>query len=150
VGQYDQAPPPNPMDDAVRASEVTANVPFVYITVDNMARSLTFYEHFGFRFPTEAYGEAHVEAELKNGMLIFWNHVDMVRIYAPDYHPAAHGRIGLSFQLESAGALDALFHKLRGLGYKVDREPWDAPWGHRYFVVYDPDGNSVNVFAPHL
>ena len=140
---------PLPMDDSVRASEVTANVPFVYLTVDDMARSLTFYKHLGFTFPLEAFSEPHVEAELKNGLLIFWNHIDYVRIYAPDYHPAPHGRCGMAFQLESPAAVDALFHKLKQLDYQVDRTPWDSPWGHRYAVIYDPDGNSINIFAPH-
>jgi uncharacterized glyoxalase superfamily protein PhnB len=137
------------MDDAVRATDVTAIVPFIYITVDDMARSLKFYEHLGFTFPLEAYGELHVEAQLPGGPLLFWNHVSMVRTYAPDYRPEPHGRVGLAFQLESPAAVDALFAKLQQLGYQVDRAPWDAPWGHRYIVVYDPDGNSLNVFAPH-
>lgn len=144
-----QVSPPNPMDDAVRASAVTANLAFIYITVDDMARSLTFYEHLGFTFPLEAYGEMHVEAQLPGGPLVFWNHSSLARIYAPDYQPVAHGRIGLSFQLERPGDVDALFTKLGQLGYKTDRAPWDAPWGHRYAVVYDPDGNAINVFSPH-
>ncbi|HEY3140035.1 MAG TPA: VOC family protein [Acidimicrobiales bacterium] len=148
MGDPGKFTPPNPMD-TVRASDVRANVPFVYLTVDDMARSLTFYQHLGFTFPLEAFGEPHVEAELKNGLFIFWNHIDYVRIYAPDYHPAPHGRAGLAFQLESPAAVDALFHKLNHLGYQVDRTPWDSPWGHRYAIVYDPDGNALNIFAPH-
>ncbi len=150
MGEYDGIPRPNPIGDAVRASEVSANIGFIYLTVDNMARSLTFYEHLGFKFPTEAYSQPHVEAEMKNGLLIFWNHIDYVRIYAPDYRPAPHGRVGLAFQQESPAAVDALFHKLQHLGYRVDRTPWDSPWAHRYAIVYDPDGNAIDLFAPHV
>jgi uncharacterized glyoxalase superfamily protein PhnB len=150
MGEYDLPRPPVPVNDAIRASEVSAHVGFIYITVDDMARSLRFYEHLGIKFPAEAYSEPHVEAELKNGMLIFWNHIDQVRIYAPDYRPAPHGRVGFGFQLESPAAVDALFYKLQGLGYKVDRTPWDSPWGHRYAIVYDPDGNALDLFSPHL
>jgi len=139
----------NPAGNAVQATEVRADVAFVYITVDNMARSLTFYEHLGFTFPLEAFGARHVEAELKNGMFIFWNHIDLVNVHAPDYRPAAHGRVGMAFQLESPAAIDAIADKLKQLGYQVDRTPWDTPWGHRQSVVYDPDGNAVNLFAPH-
>jgi uncharacterized glyoxalase superfamily protein PhnB len=56
----------------------------------------------------------------------------------------------LSFQLESPSAVDTLCAKLRRLRYQVDRTPWDTPWGHRQAIVYDPDGNSLNIFAPHL
>jgi catechol 2,3-dioxygenase-like lactoylglutathione lyase family enzyme len=41
-----------------------------------------------------------------------------------------------------------LFTELKGLGYKVDRTPWDAPWGVRYAMVYDPDGNLVEIYSP--
>lgn len=148
MGDFAPPPPPNPMDDAVRATEVTAHVPFVYITVDDMARSLTFYSHLGFTFPAEAYAEIHVEAELKNGLLIFWNHASVVRRYVPNYEPSSHGRIGLSFQLESTAAVDRAAGDLKRRGYEV-LTPYDTPWGHRQVVAFDPDGNSVNIFAPH-
>jgi uncharacterized glyoxalase superfamily protein PhnB len=149
VGDTDPSSAANPLGGATKATDVRANIPFVYITVDNMARSLTFYEHLGFTFPPAAFNEVHVEAELKNGLLIFWNHADVVRQYAPDYHPTAHGRIGLSFQLDGPGAVDRLCAKLKQLGYQVDRTPWDTPWGHRQAIVYDPDGNSLNLFAAY-
>ena len=131
-------------------TDVSAHLGFLYITVDDMARSLTFYEHLGFCFAPEAFGETHVQAELKNGLLVHWNHVSSVRTYAPDYHPSPHGRVGLAFQQESPAAVDALFAKFQRLGYRADRTPWDAPWGHRYAIVYDPDGNPIQIFAPHL
>jgi uncharacterized glyoxalase superfamily protein PhnB len=148
MGDLGPMPPPVPHGEAVQASEVTANVSFVYITVDDMARSLTFYSHLGFTFPPEAYAEGHVEAELKNGLLIFWNHVSLVRRYVPDYEPSSHGRIGLAFQLESAAAVDRVASDLKRRGYEV-RTPYDTPWGHRQVVAYDPEGNSVNIFAPY-
>lgn len=63
---------------------------------------------------------------------------------------AAHGRVGLAFQLESPAAVDALASKLKRRGYQVDRTLWDTPWGHRQAVVYDPDGNSLDIFAPYV
>jgi catechol 2,3-dioxygenase-like lactoylglutathione lyase family enzyme len=150
MGDYDAPRPRNPTGEVVRASDVSANLGFIDLIVDDMARSLTFYEHLGFKFPLEAFTEQHVEAEMKNGLLIFWNHVRSVRIYAPDYRPGPHGRVGLAFQQESPAAVDTLFYKLQELGHRVDRTPWDAPWGHRYAVVYDPDGNALVIFAPHL
>ncbi len=35
-----------------------------------------------------------------------------------------------------------------GAGYKSELTPFDAPWGQRYAVVLDPDGNGVDLFAP--
>ena len=28
------------------------------------------------------------------------------------------------------------------------KAPWDAPWGQRYALVRDPDGNAVDLFCP--
>jgi catechol 2,3-dioxygenase-like lactoylglutathione lyase family enzyme len=56
--------------------------------------------------------------------------------------------VTLGFQVDSAREVDALFTKLKGLGYQADRTPWDAPWGTRYANVYDPDGNLVEIYHP--
>jgi catechol 2,3-dioxygenase-like lactoylglutathione lyase family enzyme len=122
---------------------------FVLLVVDDVARSLTFYRHLGFEFPPEAYSEPHVSLTMKNGQQVFWTHVDAVGFYVPDYTPSRHGRAGLGFQLDSPEEVDALFHKLCSLGYESSGVPWDAPWGHRYAVVFDPDGNLIDLFCPH-
>jgi len=127
----------------------TAQLSFVLLVVDNMARSLTFYEHLGFKFPAEAFAEPHVEAELPGGaMRIFWNVAESVTQFAPDYRPAPHGRVCLGFQFDTPDEVDAMFRKLGSLGYRADRTPWDAPWGQRYAIVYDPDGNVVDLTSP--
>jgi catechol 2,3-dioxygenase-like lactoylglutathione lyase family enzyme len=121
---------------------------FICVIVKDMARSLAFYEHLGFKFPPEAYAEIHVELELPGGLQIYWQRAQEANLYAPDYRPAPHGMVTLGFQVDSAGDVDALFTKLRELGYKGDRTPWDAPWGARYAIVYDPDGNLVVIYHP--
>jgi catechol 2,3-dioxygenase-like lactoylglutathione lyase family enzyme len=121
---------------------------FICVMVNDMARSLTFYRHLGFKFPPEAYREIHVELELPGGLKIYWQRVQFAKLYAPDYRPAPHGMVTLGFQVDSPGDVDALFTKLKGLGYKADRTPWVAPWGTRYVNVYDPDGNLVEIYHP--
>jgi catechol 2,3-dioxygenase-like lactoylglutathione lyase family enzyme len=121
---------------------------FICVMVNDMARSLTFYRHLGFKFPPEAYGEIHVELDLPGGLQIYWQRVKFAGLYAPDYRPAPHGMVTLGFQVDSAGEVDALFTKLKELGYQADRTPWDTPWGTRYANVYDPDGNLVEIYHP--
>ena len=121
---------------------------FICVMVNDMARSLTFYEHLGFKFTPEAYGEIHVELELPGGLQIYWDLTQWANRYAPDYRPAPHGMVTLGFQVDSAREVDALFTKLKRLGYKADRTPWEAPWGTRYANVYDPDGNLVEIYHP--
>lgn len=123
---------------------------FVGLVVDDIARSLTFYQHLGFDFPPEAYGQPHVEVRLPSGLQIYWDKVDEVRHYAPDYEPARQGRVVLAFKFESVAEVDELFRKLTRLGYKCDRIPWDTPWGHHYAVVNDPDGNLIELYSVRL
>ena len=54
---------------------MTPRPSFICVMVNDMARSLTFYGHLGFKFPPEAYGEIHVELELPGGLQIFWLNV---------------------------------------------------------------------------
>jgi hypothetical protein len=40
-----------------------------------------------------------------------------------------------------------MYAEMVGAGYAGELEPWDAPWGMRYAVLRDPDGNGVDLFA---
>jgi uncharacterized glyoxalase superfamily protein PhnB len=44
--------------------------------------------------------------------------------------------------------VDAAYERLVSLGYDGHKEPWDAPWGQRYALMRDPDGNGVDLFCP--
>jgi uncharacterized glyoxalase superfamily protein PhnB len=44
--------------------------------------------------------------------------------------------------------VDAAYGELTAAGHHGEREPFDAPWGQRYAVVQDPDGNGVDLYAP--
>jgi uncharacterized glyoxalase superfamily protein PhnB len=44
--------------------------------------------------------------------------------------------------------VDATYADLVGAGYEGHLEPWDAFWGQRYAAVNDPDGHTVDLFAP--
>ena len=46
------------------------------------------------------------------------------------------------------GGLDELFASVQGMGVDVVQAPADQPWGHRDFMVTDPDRNIVWVTVP--
>ena len=48
----------------------------------------------------------------------------------------------------SPDEVDALFERLTASGHPGTLAPFDAPWGQRYATVEDPDGTSVDLFAP--
>jgi catechol 2,3-dioxygenase-like lactoylglutathione lyase family enzyme len=121
------------------------------LVVDDMARSLAFYRELGLDLPADADAQPHVEHVLPGGLRLLWDTADVVRSFDPDWRPPAGGghRLGLAFRCDGPAAVDALHDKLAGLGQGSHLAPWDAVWGQRYAAVLDPDGNSVDLFAPN-
>jgi catechol 2,3-dioxygenase-like lactoylglutathione lyase family enzyme len=130
--------------------ETTPQLSAIGLVVDDMARSLAFYRHLGLDVPPEADHQPHVELALPGGLRLLWDTVDTVRSFDPDWKPPSGGpRVGLAFACETPAAVDAAFDRLVSLGYAGHKAPWDAPWGQRYAMVEDPDGNGVDLFAPN-
>jgi catechol 2,3-dioxygenase-like lactoylglutathione lyase family enzyme len=127
----------------------TPKLDLVGIIVADMARSLAFYRLLGFDIPADADTQPHVEASAPGGLRVAWDTVETVRSFDPNYVPPSGGpRIGLAFLLGTPADVDATYEKLVGAGYDGHRAPFDAPWGQRYALIRDPDGNSADLFSP--
>jgi uncharacterized glyoxalase superfamily protein PhnB len=119
------------------------------IVVADMARSLSFYRHLGVDVPSDADSQQHVEVALPGGIRLAWDRVEQVQSFDPGYRPSSDtSGIALAFRLDTATDVDATYEKLVGTGCQGHKAPWDAFWGQRYAVLHDPDGNSVDLFAP--
>ncbi|WP_133741067.1 VOC family protein [Actinorugispora endophytica] len=122
------------------------------IAVSDMARSLAFYRRLGLDIPAGADSEPHVEVRLDGGTRLLFDTDDVIRSFDPGHDPEAltpgGGRLGLAFACDTPAAVDSAYADLVASGCKSHLEPWDAFWGQRYAVVYDPDGNSVDLYAP--
>ena len=120
------------------------------IVVDDMARSLAFYRELGLDLPPTADDEPHVEVALPGGLRLAWDRADVIRSFDPGWQPPTGGRprVGLAFLCDGPAGVDSLYGKLVDLGYEGHKPPWDAPWGQRYALLHDPDGNGVDLFAP--
>ncbi len=118
------------------------------LVVADMAASLAFYRLLGLDLPAEADTEPHVETVLPGGLRLAWDREDVIKSFHPDWTaPAGSARVSLAFRCESPAEVDAAYAALTAAGYR-GIAPWDAPWGQRYAVVHDPDGNSVDLFSP--
>ncbi|MFC4589419.1 VOC family protein [Sphaerisporangium corydalis] len=127
-----------------------ADLYFVGLVVADMAKSLGFYRLLGVELPPEADAEAHVETVLPGGARLAWDTVDTIRSFDPEWQPPSGGhRVALAFRLDSPADVDAAYAELLSAGHHGHKEPWDAFWGQRYAIVHDPDGNSVDLFAPN-
>ena len=119
------------------------------LVVADMATSLAFYRRLGLDLPADADHAPHVETTLPGGLRLAWDTEETIRSFDPSYAPATGGdRTSLAFLCATPAHVDALFAELTGAGAPVHLAPFDAPWGQRYATVLDPDGGSVDLFAP--
>jgi uncharacterized glyoxalase superfamily protein PhnB len=126
---------------------VTPRLEVVELVVGDMQASLAFYRLLGLDIPES--DEDHVEASLPGGLRIAWDTEEVIRSFDPDWQPPSGGhRMALAFGVDSPAEVDSVYQQLVDAGYRGHREPWDAFWGQRYAQVYDPDGNTVDLFAP--
>ncbi|MGH3505269.1 MAG: VOC family protein [Nocardioidaceae bacterium] len=121
----------------------------IEIVTSDMAASLAFYRRLGLDIPPEADEQPHAEAQLGGGVKLLWDTEETVRSFDPGWTPPSGGhRLGLGFACDGPDGVDAAWTELTGAGYTGHLPPWDAFWGMRYAVVHDPDGNTVDLFAP--
>lgn len=118
------------------------------LVVADMPATLAFYRRLGLDIPAEADSEPHVDVALGDLALAFDTR-ETILSFDPSWTPPSGGaRTGLAFAAGSPAEVDAAYAELTAAGVEGHLEPWDAFWGMRYAVVHDPDGNSVDLFAP--
>jgi catechol 2,3-dioxygenase-like lactoylglutathione lyase family enzyme len=117
------------------------------IVSKDLERSLEFYRLLGLTVPTPE--GPHVEVDLPGGNRLAFDTEDTIAGMHPGWTPpTAAGRVALAFGLANSAEVDAVFTRLTDAGHAGSLKPFDAPWGQRYATVEDPDGTSVDLFAP--
>ncbi len=112
-----------------------------------MPATLAFYRLLGLDLPAAADTEAHVDVDL-GGLHLAFDTEDVIRSFDPGWtRPAGGHRVALAFGCDSPAEVDAAWKEIVAAGYEGHLEPWDAPWGMRYAVVHDPNGNAIDLFA---
>jgi catechol 2,3-dioxygenase-like lactoylglutathione lyase family enzyme len=128
---------------------VHARFDAIGLAVEDMARTLGFYRALGLDIPEGAEKEPHAEATLANGVRLMFDPVDTVRGIDPAWQPSTGGPgMSLAFGFDTPAEVDEAYAIVTGLGYPGHKEPWDAPWGQRYAILHDPEGNGVDFYAP--
>ena len=119
------------------------------LVTSNMAAALAFYRDLGLDIPAESDTAPHAEAELPGGLRLMWDPVETIHSFDPGYTaPKGDGRAALAFLCADPAEVDRTYARMVAAGHTGHKEPWDAPWGQRYAVLHDPDGNGVDLFAP--
>ena len=117
------------------------------LVVADVAASLAFYRKLGVDIPVEMDAAPHAEANL-GGVRLMWDTPDVIRSFDPQWSPATGGaRMALAFRCATPDEVDDMYAVMVKDGHGGRVEPFDAPWGQRYAVLTDPDGNSVDLYA---
>jgi uncharacterized glyoxalase superfamily protein PhnB len=119
----------------------------VEVVAKDLARSLAFYRLLGLAVP-EPDGP-HVEVELPGGNRLAFDTEETIAGMHPGWTPpSSAGRVALAFGVATPPEVDELYERLSSDGHPGQLAPFDAPWGQRYATVADPDGTTVDLFAP--
>jgi uncharacterized glyoxalase superfamily protein PhnB len=124
-----------------------AQLAAIGIVSADIASSCRFYRALGVDVG-EPEGDDHFEATLPNGLRLMWDTEELIRKLDPEWKRSEGHAMALAFECGSAAEVDETYAKVLGEGFKGKTEPYDAFWGQRYATVVDPDGNSVDIFAP--
>jgi catechol 2,3-dioxygenase-like lactoylglutathione lyase family enzyme len=55
--------------------------------------------------------------------------------------------LNLALRVENTSAVDKLHERLSGLVAERIESPQDRPWGHRSFVIHDPDQIPIHIYC---
>ena len=123
-----------------------ATLAAIGIVTRDMAESVRFYRTLGLDVPDA--NDEHLELRLPSGLRLMWDTVDVVRSFDPEWQEPSGQGMTLAFECASPAEVDEVHARAVEAGFRSKKEPWDAFWGQRYAQVYDPDGYSVDLFAP--
>lgn len=119
------------------------------LVVQDMGKSLEFYQRLGLAVPEGSEAKTHVEIKMGSGLTFFldsrptrWDPEfvekdDLGKIEEDGYHSI------LEFYLKTWDMVDAKYTELIGFGYRSYRAPYKSPVGMYFAMVKDPDGNLI-------
>ena len=117
------------------------------IVVAGMGKSLAFYRALGLAVPEGGETDDQVQIDTPGGATLGFITEAMMKGHNPYWIDPVGQRVTFACRCDSAEEVDAVFAQVTDAGHEGRQEPWDAPWGQRYAMLGDPDGNRVDLFA---
>ena len=110
-------------------------------TVDDMTKSIAFYEALGFSVKQKWEDKGAVLGVMMQAGKL------MVGLNQDDWKKGRDRQKGLGFRLnvETTQRIDDIAARVTAAGFKIDVEPFDTPWKTRQFELTDPSGFKVTV-----
>jgi uncharacterized glyoxalase superfamily protein PhnB len=126
---------------ATQESALKAKTILPGLTVDDLTKSIAFYEALGFVVAEswDQYG-ARIAAMVQAGEL-------QIGLNQDDWKKGRNRQKGLGTRLniETAQNIDEIAARMKAAGYTLDAEPFDTPWKTRQFEMTDPSGFKLTV-----
>lgn len=117
------------------------------IVVADMAASLKFYGVLGLAIPEGQESEVQVQLVTPGGTTLGFFSEAMMKGHNPHWVDPVGQRVTFACRCDSPEEVDTVYARVTKAGYEGRQEPWDSPWGQRYAMLADPDGNRVDLFA---
>lgn len=120
----------------------------VNFIVQDMAAAVAFYRAVGFDIDGDT-DQPHLDVRFPNGTIIAWDTAQFQGSLDSTLN-TADGKYAatIEFWLDDRDSVDRKYAELTAAGYRGRAEPFDAPWGPRYALIDDPDGNVVALSSP--
>jgi uncharacterized glyoxalase superfamily protein PhnB len=131
---------------------VAARFSGVNLVSHKLEETLGFYRRLGIDIPEDGVwrthsGPHHATAATGGETDFEFDSVKLAHAYNAGF-AADRGRVVIGVSLDSREAVDDLWGNLIEEGAQGLQPPFDAPWGARYAIVEDPDGNPVGLMSP--
>lgn len=118
------------------------------IVVRDMGKALAFYRTLGLPVPEACEGEDQVQVDTPGGATLGFLTEALMKGHNPYWIDPVGQRVTFACRCDTAEEVDAVYARVTAAGHEGWQAPWDAPWGQRYAMLGDPDGNRVDLFAP--
>ena len=117
------------------------------IVVADMAAALKFYRTLGLDAPTDQDAADQVQVSTPGGTTLGFLTEAMMKGHNPHWVQPIGQRVTFACRCDDADEVNSTYARVVAAGYEGRQEPWDSPWGQRYAMLADPDGNRVDLFA---
>ena len=116
----------------------------VVLLVDELQRSVAFYQQLGVEFPANVGDRPSVVVEIGGGHKLVLT-TTFGRLVPKLQPPSGGARVILEFFVETRASVDTLYASLTAMGHPGRRTPFLTDFNAYMCMVDDPDGNTVLI-----
>jgi len=111
------------------------------LTVDDLGKSITFYEALGF-----GVGQRWEQDGTLIGVMLQAGELEL-GLNQDDWKKGRNRQkgIGTRLNIETAQSVDDIAARVKAAGFALDMEPFDTQWKTRQFELTDPSGFKLTV-----